>query len=228
MVSPFLDAQGTQAGGASQSFKVTTTAGNVLLAWAQAAPQFLAFRVAMTVGGGTSNPTAPSALVAVGECRPPGGGAGAPSRAAAGTGLCLGARAASRLPITVSHMRALTCPSPQLCCAGTPAAPVISSARGGASAASIAFSTPPTATSFSIVPVRASTKAAGAAVVKADGGPHDIPLDRGVWNLQVTAISANGAASAAATSAPVVVGTPLAATGVAVQAGTGQATVTFG
>lgn len=112
--------------------------------------------------------------------------------------------------------------------AGTPAAPTISSVRGGVSAASIAFSTSPTATSYNIQPTRNGTNAAATAVVKTTGGPHDIPLERGAWKLLVTAINAAGVASPPATSDAVVIGTPLAATGVAVEAGPGQANLTFG
>lgn len=111
---------------------------------------------------------------------------------------------------------------------GTPATPAISAVRGGATAATITFSVPTTASSFSIVPVRDSTNATGGAVVKTTGGPHDIPLERGVWRLRVQAVSSAGVTSAPATSDAVTVGTPLAATGVAVEAGAGTANVTFG
>ena len=95
------------------------------------------------------------------------------------------------------------------------------------SAASITFSTPPTTTSFSILPVRNSTNAAATAVVKTSGGPHDIPLERGAWKLVVTALSKADVPSPPTTSATVIIGTPLAATGVVVQGGTGKADLTF-
>ena len=104
--------------------------------------------------------------------------------------------------------------------------------RGGVSAASITFSTSPTVASYSIQPVRSSTNAAATPVaappvVKTSGGPHDIPLERGAWKLVVTALSKADVPSPPTTSATVIIGTPLAATGVVVQGSAGKASLTF-
>ena len=70
MVLPFLDAEGTQSAGSSQTFQVTTAAGDVQLVWAQPTAQLLSFRAAIKVGDATTNPSNASPLVAVGErCR---------------------------------------------------------------------------------------------------------------------------------------------------------------
>lgn len=123
----------------------------------------------------------------------------------------------------------------------TSGAPVITGQAGGVSEASVTFDPSPTATTYTVVPVRVEldgstlTRFPPLAVTVPDAGAGTsltatVALgasNRGLWRLEVKATNSNGVDSAPNLSAAVVVGTPLAPFGSTAVGATAQATLTF-